>query len=164
MEIALHIYAAEFGRPNVNPPDIVIQDNIELLAFAVDTDRAFFSWDIPYNYAGGDLSIQVEWTNDGGVDDNGLDVKVQLDYQTVGVGDAVSGNHVNSPKTIEDTYTSNSGWIFHLTALMTIAEADFTGKHGIYIKLSFVTPTGGALTSDPHLIGIQLIYTAYINK
>lgn len=159
-----HRNTQTLGRPNVSPPNIVIQDNIELLAFTVGTDRIFYDWDVPADYAGGDLQIQVEWTNDGGVDDNGLDVKVQIDYQTYGEGDPVSGSHANSPKSIEDTYTSASGWILHTTGLMTIAEADFAGKHGIAMKISFVAPAGGALTAEPHLEGIQIIYSKYINR
>ncbi len=157
-----HIPAAALGRPNVNPPNIVIQDNVELLAFTVGTDRVFYAWDVPPDYDGGDLQIQAEWTNDGGVDDNGLDVKVQIDYQTYDTGDPLSGSHANSPKSIEDTYTSASGWIFNVTGLMTIAAADFAGKHGITMKISFVTPAGGALTADPHLVCIQLLYNAII--
>ncbi len=159
----IHLNAAALGRPNVNPPNIVIQDNIELLAFSVGTDRVFYDWDVPNNYAGGDLQIQAEWTNDGGVDDDGLDVKVQIDYQTFEMGDPVSGSHANSPKSIEDTYTSASGWIFHVTGSMTIAAADFAGKHGVAMKISFVAPAGGALTAEPHLVGVQVIYNKYIN-
>ncbi len=158
-----HLNAMALGKPNINPPNIVIQDNIELLAFTVGTDRVLYDWDVPEDYAGGDLQIQAEWTNDGGVDDNGLDVKVQIDYQTYDAGDAVSGSHANSPKSIEDTYTSASGWIFHITGAMTIAAADFAGKHGISLKISFVAPAGGALTADPHLKGIQVLYFKYIN-
>jgi len=157
-----HLNAAALGRPNVNPPDIVIQDNAELLAFTVDTDRVFYDWDVPPEYDGGNLQIQVEWTNDGGVDDQNKDVKVQIDYQTYDEGDSLAGSHANSPKSIEDTYTSASGWIFHVTGSMTIAAADFAGKHGITMKISFVTPTGTALTAEPHLKGIQVLYNAKI--
>ncbi len=72
----------------------------------------------------------------------------------------MAGSHANSPKSIEDTYTSASGWIFHITGSMTIAAADFAGKHGITMKISFVTPAGGALTADLHLKGIQVLYAA----
>lgn len=160
----VHLNAAELGRPNVNPPDIVIQDNIELLAFTVGTDRVFYDWDIPEDYDSGDIILQAEWTNDGGVDDNGLDIKVQIDYQTYAEGDPVSGNNANSPKSIEDTYTSASGWIFHVTGSMTIATTDFAGKHGISMKASFVAPAGGALTAEPHLKGIQIFYLSKINS
>ncbi len=160
----IHLNAAALGRPNVNPPSIIIQDNVELLAFIVGTERAFYDWDVPENYAGGDIQIQAEWTNDGGVDDDGLDVKVQIDYQTYAMGDPLSGSHANSPKSIEDTYTSASGWIFHITGPMTIAAADFAGKHGITMKISFVAPAGGALTAEPHLKGIQVLYSKYINE
>lgn len=159
-----HLNAAALGRPNAQPPDIVIQDNVEFLAFTVNTDRVFYDWDIPEDYDSGDLNIQVEWTNDGGADDNGLEAKVQIDYQTYAEGDVLSGSHANSPKSIEDTYTSATGWIFHITGAMTIAAADFAGKHGVSMKISFVTPTGGALTAEPHLKGIQILYLAKINS
>ena len=159
---ATHVNAGALGRPNLNPPDIVIQDNIELMSFTVDTDRVFFIWDIPNDYDGGPIALKVEWTNDGGVDDNGLDVKVQVDYQTYEPGDSVAGSHANSPKSIEDTYTSASGWIMHETGEMSIAAVDFAGKHGITMKVSFVTPAGGALTGDPHLIGIMIRYNAIL--
>lgn len=160
---AKHLNAAALGRPNVNPPNIVIQDNVELLAFTVGTDRVFYIWDVPEDYDSGDLTIQVEWTNDGGTDDQNLDVKVQIDYQTYNEGDVVSGSHANSPKSIEDTYTSASGWIFHKTGNMTIAAADFVGEHGITMKISFVAPAGSALTAEPHLVGVQVIYTVMVN-
>lgn len=92
-----------------------------------------------------------------------MDVKVQIDYQTYAEGDPLSGSHANSPKSIEDTYTSDSGWIFHVTGVMTIVAADFAGKHGITMKISFVAPAGGALTAEPHLKGIQVLYTKKVN-
>lgn len=159
-----HLPAAALGRPNVNPPDIVIQDNVELLAFTVDTDRIFYGWEVPEWYDGGDLNLNVHWTNDGGVDDQNLDVKVQVDYQTFNdQGDSIAGNHANSPKSIEDTYTSASGWIIHTTGMMTIAAADFAAKHIVAMKISFVTPAGGALTGDPHLLAFMIEYAAKIS-
>lgn len=55
-----HLNAAALGRPNVNPPTIVIQDNVELLAFVVGTERVFYDWDVPEDYDSGDLTIQAE--------------------------------------------------------------------------------------------------------
>lgn len=159
-----HLPASTLGRPNVNPPDIVLQDNTEMLAFTVGTDQIFYSWEVPEEYAGGDLLLSVHWTNDGGVDDNGLDVKVQVDYQTYNDGDAISGDHANSPKSIEDTYTSASGWIMHTTGNMTIAAADFAGEHIVAMKISFVAPAGGALTAEPHLLGFMITYTEEVNQ
>ena len=158
-----HLETEALGRPNTNPPDIVLEDNVELLAFTVGTDRVTFKWDVPEDYDSGDLTIQVEWTNDGGVDDQNKDVKVQIDYQTYEDGDSVVGSHANSPKTIEDTYTSATGWLFHVTGSITIAAADFAGKHGITMKLSFVAPDGTALTAEPHLAGAQILYTMKVN-
>ena len=159
-----HLPASALGRPNVNPPDIVLQDNTEMLAFTVGTDQLFISWEVPAEYAGGDLTLQAHWTNDGGVDDNGLDVKLQVDYQTYDDGDAISGDHANSPKSIEDTYASAAGWIMFTTGVMTIAAADFAGKHVVAMKLSFVAPAGGALTADPHLLGFMIMYSEEINS
>lgn len=159
----IHLIAAARGLPNTNPPTIVQQDNVELLKFTLNTDNLYFGWDTPTDYAGGNLVIIVEWTNDGGVDDNTKTVKAQLGYQTFATGESVAGSHANSPKTIQDTYASASGWIMHETDAMTIAAADFSTAHGITMKLSFITPTGTALTSEPHLYGIGLYYTAYKN-
>ncbi len=161
----LHLNAAALGRPNVNPPDIVIQDNVEMLAFTVGTDRIFYSWEVPEDYAGGDLILEVHWTNDGGVDDQNLDVKVQVDYQTFNEqGDSIAGSHANSPKSIEDTYLSASGWIIYTTGTMTIVAADFATEHVVSMKISFVAPAGGALTAEPHLIAFMITYTANVNQ
>ncbi len=119
---------------------------------------------VPYDYASGDLAFLVVWTNDGGADDNGKDAKWQIDYQIGDMGDPVNGSHANSPKVINDTYTSDTGWIEHHTGNMTIAAADFAGKSCIFLKLSAITPDGVALTCEPHLIGICLTYTAYVNQ
>lgn len=151
--------AEELGRPNLNPPTVVDQDNLTLYAFTVDTDKMTFKLPVPQQYNSGDLEFWVIWTNDGGIDDNGRNVKWQIDYQVATEGDAVSGSHGNSPKSVENTYVGAAGWIEHHTAHMTIAEADFAGKFCIYIKLSAVTPVGAALTCDPHLIGLCFLYT-----
>ena len=154
------ISAEEFGRPNINPPDIVDQDNLTLYSFTLDTDRVTYKLPIPSDYAGGNIYFSTIWTNDGGVDDNGLAAKWQLDYQVGGEGDVISGSHANSPKSTEDTYDSDSGWVEHHTGNMTIAAADFSGKLCIFLKLSAVTPTGAALTCEPHLIGMCFTYRA----
>lgn len=159
-----HLTAAALGRPNTNPPSIVQQDNTELLAFTVGTDQIYYGWEIPSDYAGGDLIINAHWTNDGGVDDNTKDIKLQIDYQSCDDGDVISGNHANSPRTIEDTYASAAGWIIHTTGNITIPAADFTGEHIVAMKISFVAPAGAALTCDPHLISLMIEYTAYANQ
>jgi len=152
--------ADQFGLPNANPPSIVDLDNVTLYSFTVDTDKATYKFYIPADYAGGDIDFEVDWTNDGGVDDNGKNVKWQLDYQTVAPGEVMSGSHANSPKSVEDTYDSESGWVEHHAGIMTIAAADFAGKHHILLKLSAVAPTGDALTGKPHLLGIFYDYRA----
>ncbi len=149
-----------FGLPNVNPPAVVDQDNITLYAFTVDTDKMTLKFEIPPDYGGGDIEIFVMWTNDGGVDDNGKNANWQLDYQTVVEGDVVSGSHANSPKSAEDTYASDSGWVEHHTDAMTIAAADFSGKHHIFLKLSAVTVAGDPLTCEPHFICMCFTYRA----
>ncbi len=160
----LHLTAAALGRPNTNPPDIVQQDNTELYAFTVGTDQIYYGWEVSEDYAGGDLIVNAHWTNDGGVDDQNKDVKLQIDYQAYDDTDAISGNHANSPRTIEDTYLSASGWIMHTTGDITIPAADFAGKHIVALKISFVAPAGTALTAEPHLIALMLEYTAYVNQ
>lgn len=154
------IDADEFGRPFTNPPDVVDQDNLTLYSFTLNTDKMTYKFPVPTDYDSGAFEFMVVWTNDGGVDDNGLAVKWQLDYQVGDEGDVISGSHANSPKSTEDTYDSASGWVEHHTDWMSIAEADFSGKLCIFLKLSAVTPTGAALTCEPHLLGMCFRYTA----
>ena len=155
------VEADELGKPAANNPTVVDQDNVTLYSFAVDTDFMTYKLPVPSDYASGGLKFSATWTNDGGVDDSGKNVKAQFDYQTAAEGDTINGSHGNSPKQVEDTYTSASGWIEHRSAYITIAEADFTGKECVYVKVSFVTATATVLTGEPHLIGICLQYTAY---
>jgi len=157
----IHIPSLELSRPNTNPPAIVQQDNIMLMAFSVDTDVLYYTWLKPTDYAGGDVNIAFGWTNDGGTDDNGLNVKARLDYQTFALGDPLDGSHASSPQYVEDTYTSDTGWILHKTGDITIGESALTGKNGLSFKISFVTPSGSALTCDPHLAFFHIEYTAY---
>ncbi len=155
-----HILGSEFGRPNTNPPGIVDQDNLTLLSFTVNTDKLTYEFDVPDDYAEGPIDFHVEWTNDGGADDDGKNVKWQIDYQVGNVGDAISGSHANSPKTVEDTYASVLGWILHHTAVMSIGAADFDGKHAIYLKVSAVTAPATALSCEPHLTSLHMTYKA----
>jgi len=153
--------ADELGKPVANNPVVVDHDNVTLYSFTVNTDILTYKLPIPSDYASGGLKLNVVWTNDGGSDDNDKNVKAQFDYQTATEGDAISGSHANSPKTVEDTYESASGWIEFHSDYVTIAEADFTDKFCIYVKISFVTPTPTALSCKPHLMGLCLQYMAY---
>lgn len=153
-----------FGRPNTNPPDIVEINNVLLYEFTLNTDKMFFKFPVPSDYHEGDFTFFVVWTNDGGADDNEKDVKWQIDYQTATMGDPINGSHANSPKVINDTYTSDTGWIEHHTGIMTIAAADFAGKTCIYIKLTAITPDGVVLTCEPHLVGVCFTYNLIINE
>ena len=160
----LSIAADAFGRPNTNPPSIVDQDNLTLYAFTLNTDSMTLKFPIPWDYASGDITFNVTWTNDGGVDDNGRFVKWQLDYQVGSTGGVISGSHANSPKVVEDAYSSASGFVEEHSGNMAIAAADFAGEECMYLKLSAVIPDGTALTCEPHLLGICYVYTAYINQ
>lgn len=149
-------------RPAVSPPDVVVQDNTTMLEFTVDTDEVYLNLPIPDDYAQtGGLNINAMWTNDGGLDDSGKTVKVQIAYQTSAIGESVAGSHANSPKTKEDTYTSNTGNLLHQTDTMNVAHADISGKACIHMKIMFITPTGTALSCSPRLIGMCITYTAY---
>jgi len=156
----ISIPADQWGKPPTNPPTAVLQDNVILYAFTLNNDSLEYKFPIPDDYYGGDIDFSIIWTNDGGVDDNGKNAKWQFDYQTATEGDPVNGSHANSPKTVEDTYTSDTGWIEHHTGNMTIAADDFAGKLCILLKLSAVTPAGTALTCEPHLMGICFTYMA----
>jgi len=162
--LTFEIPADEFGRPNTNPPSVVDIDNVTLYSFTLNTDKMTLKFPVPSDYASGDITFFVVWTNDGGVDDNGKEVKWQLDYQTADEGDPINGSHANSPKVINDAYTSATGWIEHHTGIMTIAAADFAGKLCVLLKLSAITPDGVALTCEPQLIGLCYSYTAYVNQ
>lgn len=159
-EKTISLGADEFGRPNLNPPTVVDQDNLTLYAFTVDTDKMTLKLPIPSDYYGGDIKFFLIWTNDGGVDDQNTFAKWQLDYQVGAEGDVISGSHANSPKSIEDEYLSASGFVEYHTGYMTIAAADFAGKICLFLKISAVTPTGAALTCEPHLLGLCYTYTA----
>lgn len=156
--------ANNFGRPNTDPPTVVDVDNITLYAFTLNTDKMTYSFPVPPDYNSGALHFSVVWTNDGNVDDNDKFAKWRLDYQTAAEGDVVNGSHANSPKSAEDEYDSDTGYIEHHTSWMTIASSDFAGEECIFIKISAVTPTGAALTCDPHLIGICIRYQAKVNR
>ena len=148
------------GRPNTNPPTVVDVGNLRLLEFTLNTDTVSIKISRPNDWVIGGLNFYVVWTNDGGVDDNGKAVKVQMDYQTASEGDVITGSHANSPKTVEDTYPSATGAIEVHTDSMTIAQADFENEACIFCKFTFITPTGAALTCEPRMIGLCLQYNA----
>ena len=159
-EKTVAVPAEEFGKPYTNPPTVVNEVNLTLYRFTLNTDKMTYKFPVPSDYAEGDMKFYIIWTNDGGTDDKGKNVKWQLDYQVAHEGDVISGSHANSPKSVEDTYESDSGWVEHHSGIMTIGAADFAGKLCIYIKISAVTPTGTPLTCEPHLIGLCFTYTA----
>jgi len=155
------IPADELGRGAANNPTVVDQGNLTLYAFTVNTDFLTYKFPVPSDYATGGLKFNAVWTNDGGTDDQNKNVRVQFDYQIGAEGDSIDGSHNNSPKNVNDTYTSASGWIEHHSDYVTIAESDFTGKECVYVKVSFVTAPETALSCDPHLIGICFRYESY---
>lgn len=157
----IHLSPGLLGKPGVGKPDIVTQDNAKMLAFTVNTDEFFYEWAVPDDYAGGGLEIRVHWTNDGGVDDNGKNIKFQLSYQVCEIGGSIAGNHANSPKTVEDAYTSGAGWVPHTSPAMTIAHADIIGKHAVHMRGSFITAPATVLSCEPHLISIGLDFDEY---
>lgn len=157
------IPADQFGRPNTNPPTVVDQDNLTLYSFTLNTDRITFKFPVPFDYDSGSITFLIIWTNDGGTDDLNKYVRWQLDYQTAAEGDVLAGNHVNSPKNVNDQYPSATGWIEVHTNEMEIGADDFTGKACIFIKLSAVTPPPTALSCEPHLLGVCYSYLSKIN-
>ena len=159
---SIHVGVGTVRVPGAAAPDVVVQDNAVLLSFNQnDTESAYLSWAIPTDYAGGDLTIMIHWTNDGGTDDNGKNVLWEINYQSMANGDVVSGSHANSPKTAADTYTSASGWIFHTTPMMTIAAADFAGDMQIEFRVTALAAAATQLTGESHLIAMMFTYLSY---
>jgi len=159
-----HIPAGTFGKPPANSPEVVTVDNTKLLEFDVNTDSVHYKWKIGEHYVPGtDILIQFHWTNDTGVDDNGKNVKIQVEYLAVNDGDVLSGSHANSPRHIDDAYTSDLGSVFHTTGEITIPAADFAGKHEMQMKVMFVTADAVALTGKPRLDAMMITHTEYID-
>ena len=156
------IPADELGKPGTGTPTEDDFDNITAYAFTVNTDFMTLKLPVPTRYASGGIKLNAVWTNDGGIDNNGEKVRAQFSYQTASEGDQISGNHANSPKTVDDTYESDLGRVEYDTEYVTIAEADFDGKFCIFIKISFVTAPATVLDCEPRLIGICLQYRRYI--
>ncbi|GAH38886.1 unnamed protein product, partial [marine sediment metagenome] len=125
----VHLDVAAFKIPAAGAPAVVVQDNIAMLSFNQnDSESAYLRWVIPDEYAGGDLTMIVIWTNDGGVDDNTKNVRWQVNYRDIsGAGASIVGSNANSPKTIDDTYTSATGYLIHFADPAAIAAADFAG-------------------------------------
>lgn len=126
------IPAEALGRPNVNPPTVVDQDNMTLYSFTLNTDRITWKFPYPSDCATGGLQFSPVWTNDNGVDDIGTNVRWELRYQVGSEGSVISGSHANSPKRVTDTYASASGTVEHHTPWMTIAESDSGGTWTSY--------------------------------
>jgi len=159
-----HIPAEKFGRPNTNPPDVVTVDNTLMLEFDVDTDIVHYKWEVsPHYVPGTDIVLLFHWTNDTGLDDNGKKIRIQVEYLAVTDGDVLSGSHANSPRTIDDTYTSDLGSVFHTTGNLTIPAADFAGKHEIQFKVMFVTAPATELTGKPRLESMHMDHTEYMH-
>lgn len=160
----MSLSAETFGRPNLNPPSQVEQDNLILYSFTLDTDKIFFKFAIPFDIHIGDgsvgISMALRWTNDGGVDDDGKNVLWRFDYQLGKSGTPISGSYVNSPKYVGDTYDGASGWLEHQTDFIVIPDSEFVGQECIFVKVSAITPTAPALTCEPHLIGACMKYMA----
>jgi hypothetical protein len=155
------ISADELGKPAANNPEVVDLNNVTLYSFTVDTDFLTFKFPVPTDYASGGLKFQVVWTNDGGTDDQNKNIRVQFDYQVSSEGEIISGSHGNSPKNVNDAYTSATGWIDCRTDYVTIEDGDFSADDCIFLKVSFVTAPATVLTCNPHLVGICIQYTAY---
>lgn len=160
--ITIILAAENIGRSAANAPTVVEQDNLELLSFDMG-DEVYIKFPVPADYESGGIMIQPTWTNDGGVDDNNLYVKAQVDYQVAATGEAVNGNHANSPRVQEDRYLSASGWIEHRFDGITIPDGEIAIGECVFIKLSFIAPAADPLSCNPHLIGVCLSYTGYVN-
>ena len=161
--INITLAAENIGRGQANTPTVVQQDNLQLLSFDMG-DEVFIKFPVPSTYVSGGVTIIPIWTNDGGVDDQNLYVKAQVDYQVAASGEAVNGSHANSPRDQEDQYTSASGWIEHRFAGITIPHAEIAPEECIFVKLSFIAPAADPLSCNPHLIGVCLSYTGYVNQ
>ena len=160
----VHIGVGTFKIPAAGAPNVQVQDNTVMFSFNQnDTEDAYLSWRVASDYAGGDLTISIHWTNDGGTDDNGKNVLWEVNYQSMTDGDAVSGSHANSPKTAADTYTSASGRIFHTTPDMVIAAADFASKMQINFQLTALAAAPTQLTGESQFVSMMLSYKAYID-
>lgn len=155
------IEADELGKPAANNPTVVDQGNVTLYSFAVNTDFMTYKMPVPSDYATGGLKFQAIWTNDGDTDDQNKNIRVQFDYQVSSEGEPISGSHGNSPKNVNDAYTSATGWIDCRTDYVTIEDGDFSADDCIFLKVSFVTAPATVLTCNPHLVGICIQYTAY---
>ena len=126
-----------------------------------DTESVFLNWEIPGDYAGGDLEIMIHWTNDGGVDDNGKNIRWQVNYQTVADDGSIAGDHANSPEVIDDTYTSATGHLFHTTVMAAVAAADLVGVHEVHIRLTALIAAPVQLTGESQFIAMMLVYDAW---
>jgi len=155
------IDASELGKNPTHPPAVNIYGITHVLEFTVGTDLAYYKLHIPDNYAGGDLLFYVHWTRSTtGSDESGETVKWQLKYLAIN-GTSENCNSGEATLSVEDTYdsTSTTEQVVYKTDAMTIPEG-FGTEDILILELGAVTPTGTAL-SEPALVAICIVYTAY---
>ena len=159
----VHIGIGQFKTPAAGAPAIATQDNTTMLSFAQnDTESIFLTWKVPEDYAGGDLTVEIHWTNDSGVDDEGKNVRWELNYQTVALAlGSIAGDHANSPKVVNDTYTSATGHLFHTADMATVAAADFAGDHQVQFRLTAIAPAAVAMTGEAQFLEMMISYDAW---
>lgn len=152
---------ASTGQKGIsNPPTIRDLGDAQVADMTVDTDELFVHALKRQDWATGDLSIHIEWTNDGGEDDQNKYVKFQCTYTACDEGDDISSS--TATLTVVDQYTSASGNIMCKSGDMTIPEASLLLGDDVHAKIMCIDASGSGdvLTCEPSIIAVHFEYTA----
>ena len=179
---AIKTATSTFHEPTVTPssgvnapgqqPDIGVIGSSIVANFTFDTDRAYRIFKIPSSYIS-DPSFHVHWTKESGVAGNGNQEnnavlwRITYDVWSGGTPSGTLGDDLLAGGTVleyEDTYrdAGTTTRIVHRTP--NLAASGFVAGYYLGLCVEAATPAGPALTCEPALLSVDLIFTQYINQ
>jgi hypothetical protein len=158
----VRVTASKLGKNVTNPPIVAEYGITHALKFTVNTDKAHYKQAVESDYAGGDINVHFHWTKSTiNSDQSTKNVKWQLKYLVIN-GTSENCNSGESTDSIGDTYDSavNATQIICKTGDITIPNGIFEIHDMIIMEVMAVTPTPDALSDEPALIYLDIVYTA----
>ena len=158
----VHITASELGKNVTNPPVVNDYGICKVAEFTVNTDKAYYKFFVPHDYASGNILVHLNWTRSTtGDDESGETVKWQIKNLAInGTSEEVASGEATDA--VQDAYTSSStsDKICYETDNITITAAEFEMDDIILMEIMAITVDSGTPLTDPALISLGIIYTA----
>lgn len=149
------------GTPANQPTEVDFGTASGLQFASTGSEYVFVEWEIPSDWDGGDISIEVGWFPDSGATSGTDTVKWDVEYRSIAVGETITnGTSVTVSSTDDGDHAQYQTIHAPHTIAYNNANQPLTAQDHIYFKISRDTAVANDFAGTVTVTAFEIVYNS----